>query len=61
MPDISKCNGEKCPKREYCYRYRATPNKYGQSYSMFEEQCLKNSSYDNFWYIGDRKDITKED
>jgi len=32
MPDISLCDGMKCPKKESCYRYTATPNEYRQSY-----------------------------
>jgi hypothetical protein len=32
MPDITMCNGFHCPKKEKCYRYRATPNSYRQSY-----------------------------
>jgi len=59
MPDISMCNGKNCPKKDKCYRYRAILNRY-QSYSMFEESCLKNSKFDNFWDIGDRKDIREK-
>lgn len=25
MPDISMCNGGKCPEKNDCYRYRAKP------------------------------------
>jgi hypothetical protein len=32
MPDITKCNGEGCEIKEICFRYKATPNKFGQSY-----------------------------
>lgn len=32
MPDITMCNGGKCPLKEKCYRYLATPSKYRQSY-----------------------------
>lgn len=35
MPDIAMCQNETCPKREECYRYKATPCHY-QSYSNFE-------------------------
>jgi hypothetical protein len=36
MPDIIMCSGEGCPEkvRENCYRYRAVPNPYRQSYFM---------------------------
>ena len=32
MPDIAMCKGEGCPIRDDCYRYRATPSEYVQSY-----------------------------
>lgn len=36
MADITKCNGNGCPKRDTCYRYTAMPNKYRQSYFVSE-------------------------
>lgn len=35
MPDISLCNNYKCPLRDKCYRYRAVPDKYWQSFANF--------------------------
>ena len=35
MPDISMCSGKNCPIALHCYRYTATPSKYGQSYADF--------------------------
>lgn len=35
MPDISMCKNETCPLKETCYRFMASPSKYGQSYSNF--------------------------
>jgi len=32
MPDISMCEGGNCPLKETCYRYKAVPNEYRQSY-----------------------------
>lgn len=32
MPDITMCRDQKCPSRVHCYRYRAVPNPYRQSY-----------------------------
>ena len=32
MPDISLCSGNSCNLKENCYRYKATPNPYRQSY-----------------------------
>lgn len=39
MADICMCTGN-CPIREKCYRYMATPNPYGQSYSYLEDICI---------------------
>lgn len=45
MPDITMCiNGEKCSKKNTCYRYKATPDKF-QSYSAFYENNKKCKSY----------------
>lgn len=38
MPDISMCLDHKCPLRETCYRYKATPSKW-QSYTGFVYDC----------------------
>lgn len=32
MPDISLCSGNNCNLKENCYRYKANPNPYRQSY-----------------------------
>lgn len=32
MPDISMCEGGKCPQKHTCYRYTAVPNEYRQAY-----------------------------
>lgn len=32
MADITMCDGINCPLRETCYRFKAKPDKYGQSY-----------------------------
>jgi hypothetical protein len=39
MPDITMCKNEQCAEKEKCYRYKATPNEYWQSYSDFKEIC----------------------
>lgn len=49
--DISMCFGEGCPKKETCYRYRATPNELRQSYGMFEAN-LNNGKCDYYWEVG---------
>jgi len=32
MADITMCTGEGCEAKETCYRFKANPNKYRQSY-----------------------------
>ena len=32
MPDISMCEGGKCPQKHTCYRYTAFPSEYQQAY-----------------------------
>ena len=34
MPDISMCKNEECPNKNTCFRYRAKPNPYRQSYFL---------------------------
>ena len=57
MPDITMCTGN-CPVKENCYRYMATPNPYGQTYSMLEEVCLPDGYSELIPY---RNNIKKED
>ena len=48
MPDITMCNGESCPKKEDCWRFTATPDKYWQSY-FSESPMAKYGECDHFW------------
>ncbi len=34
MPDITMCTDEGCGRRQTCYRHRAIPNEFRQSYFM---------------------------
>lgn len=36
MVDITLCANKKCPIRENCYRFKATPNEYRQSYADYD-------------------------
>lgn len=36
MPDIAMCFGVGCKDREQCYRFKAEPNPYRQSYADFK-------------------------
>ena len=46
MADVTMCTGN-CPISDNCYRYMAEPNKYGQTYSYLENECIPND-YDLF-------------
>jgi len=54
MPDITLCEGTDCPLKETCYRYKATPSEYRQSYfqeppyNKEEGKCEHYSSYENW-------------
>lgn len=41
MPDITMCKSKDCPERENCYRYKAIPTPYWQSYSDFSQDCAE--------------------
>jgi hypothetical protein len=47
MPDISMCPGTHCPQANDCYRFRAIPNEYRQSYFMTPP--LEDGKCDYFW------------
>lgn len=34
MPDIAMCRDSDCPQRAVCYRYRAVPSEFSQSFFM---------------------------
>jgi len=49
MADISMCEGKECAVKETCYRFKATPNKYRQSY-IFPSN-LQIGGCDYYWNI----------
>lgn len=52
MPDIAMCINIECPIRDNCYRYRAIPSQYLQSYSKFEKtNCIHHLALDIGGYI----------
>jgi hypothetical protein len=48
MSDIAKCQDDKCPSREACYRFTAPASDFWQSYGNFnrEEDA---TNCDMFW------------
>ena len=59
MADISMCVNSECKGRDRCYRYRAYPNKYTQSYLIPQ---IENGVCNDVWWHENRKDMrtTKE-
>ena len=50
MPDITMCSGEKCPKKEKCYRFKATPDG-RQSYFVTPPYDKKTKQCLEYWPI----------
>ena len=46
MDDVTMCTSN-CPISDNCYRYMAEPNKYDQTYSFLESECIP-KEYDLF-------------
>lgn len=55
MPDISMCTNKSCENNEKCYRYRAVPNEWRQSFFLGSPQ-KEDGSCDHYWPVeaGDR-------
>lgn len=53
MADITMCNGNGCPKKDNCYRFKANPNLLWQSYFM--ETPYKDDKCDMYWPIEKKK------
>jgi hypothetical protein len=49
MPDITMCENRECPLRETCYRFKAEPSKWRQSY--FVDMKPKDGKCDYYWKI----------
>lgn len=47
MPDISMCANWSCPRKDDCYRFKATPNPFRQSYADFSPDADGDCEY--FW------------
>ena len=51
MADITMCNGKNCDLATTCYRYKAEPSLYRQSY--FVEAPIENGQCDYYWEVED--------
>ena len=48
MPDITICCNYECPLREKCYRYRAVPDEYWQSFAWYN---CRTDNCDYYWEL----------
>lgn len=55
MPDITMCSGQNCPLKESCYRYKAKPDEYRQSYFTEPPYDREYSKCDMYWQTADSK------
>ena len=49
MPDITMCTGVGCPLKETCYRYKAKPDEYWQSFFM--KPPFEKGKCEHYWEI----------
>jgi len=54
MPDISMCSNVTCILKEKCYRYRAVPSQFRQSYGSFKPDKNDKCEYFTKLQNGDR-------
>ena len=54
MSDITICNNNECELKVNCYRYRAIPSDFMQSYSNFNSENNKDCEYYEPLKEGDR-------
>ncbi len=57
MPDITMCNGNYCELAKTCYRYKAEPSEYRQSY--FVKPPNINNQCDYYWEMDTK--LTKDE
>ena len=65
MPDITMCCNYDCPLKTKCYRYRAIPDPYWQSFAFFQPENKPFGDYgdkvlecDHFWEVDELHDKT---
>jgi len=49
MGDFTMCDGQGCELKSTCYRYKAEPSLYRQSY--FTESPIENGQCDYYWEV----------
>lgn len=59
MVDICMCSGEGCPLKESCYRYKAKPSEYLQSYFGDIPYDFDKENCEYYWNCESSKDVRK--
>jgi hypothetical protein len=62
MPDITMCDGHKCPLRFSCYRFTATPNDFRQAYFTEPPYVMHRDTAicSSYWELESKKHESKE-
>jgi hypothetical protein len=61
MVDIAMCEGGNCPLKESCYRFKATPSPYAQSYFAEIPYDAEEDGCDHYWGVYSDKKLKKLD
>jgi len=59
MPDISMCDNQVCTLKETCYRFKAKPCEFMQTYGVFKQE--KDNTCEYYWEIKKEKDENNRD
>lgn len=57
MPDISMCDCIECKRAEHCYRFRAYPSEFRQSYMIIDPEEAEKCEM--FWPLGPKNEFAK--
>jgi hypothetical protein len=60
MPDITKCKGDNCDKKESCYRFTSKPSEFRQSY-FTTPPMDDDGSCGYYWEIKPKKSEDKKE
>lgn len=60
MPDITMCRGEGCATKDECYRFKAAPSDFYQSYFTQEPVNTLTQDCDYFWPVDDHSSFKRE-
>lgn len=61
MVDIAMCEGGDCPLKESCYRFKATPSPYAQSYFAEIPYDAEKKACEHYWGVDNYEKVKKLD